>query len=82
MPVSAAAGDRLAGIAVIADIKNGSERAASAITDILNGLFMYPRHSISIELQILRTVYLEYFLNSTHDSTPCITWETLLWESV
>jgi hypothetical protein len=73
MPVSAAAWNRISGIAFIADIKKSSEGTASAIADILHGLFMDFGHSFSIKFQILFSINPEYLLYSTHDNTPCIT---------
>jgi hypothetical protein len=73
MPVSAAAWNRLSGSAVITGIKNGPERTASAIADILNGFFMDPGHSVAIKCQILLAINPENLLNGTHDNTPCIT---------
>jgi len=73
MPIPAAAWNRVAGIAVIADIKNGPERTASAVSDIFNGFFMELRHTVSIKFQVLPAVNPEDILYSTHDSTPCIT---------
>jgi hypothetical protein len=73
MPVSAATWNMLSGIAGITGIKNGPERTASAIADILHGFFMDPGHSVSIKFQILRAINPENPLNGTHDNTPCIT---------
>jgi hypothetical protein len=73
MPVSTAAGNGLYGVTVMASIKNGSKRAASAITDIPHNLFMYPGHSFSIKFKILFAINPEDLLYSIHDNTPCIT---------
>jgi hypothetical protein len=82
MPVPAAAWNRLSGITVITGINDGSEGTASALTDIPDGFFMDFGHSISIKFHVLLSINPEDILNSAHDSTPCITCETLLWESV
>jgi hypothetical protein len=82
MPIAAATGDEPYGLTIMTTINDRSERPSAALSDILNGFFMELRHSVSIKSQILRPIYLENFLNGAHDNTPCITWETLAWESV
>lgn len=52
MPVSAATGNGLYGVTGMTGIKNGSEGAASALTDIPHNLFMYPRCSVGDVLHI------------------------------
>ena len=80
--IPAATGNGVYGATVMTAIHNRSERTTAAISDILHGFFMNVRHSVAMQRQIVRPIYLEDFLNSAHDNTPCITCETLVWESV
>jgi len=56
MPIAAATGNGLYGVAVRAPINNGSESAGAAIDDILHGFLVDLRHSVCIKRQILRSV--------------------------
>jgi len=82
VPIPATTGNGLYGATVMTAIHNRAESTTAAISDILHGFFMDARHSVTMQCQIVRPVYLEDCLNSTHDNTPCITWETRVWESV
>jgi len=80
--VSAGAGDGMGGAAPVTAVKGCTVSATSAVADCPYDLAVHPGDALAVTLDVFGPVFAEYFLYCAHESIPCMSCATRLWESV